>query len=141
MSRSAADIFKEAAAKPVKAKRRRRAPFSIRLSDDERAKLERKAGKRSLGSYARAKLLGDDQQPRRTAAAKPSIDYALLGQALGKLGKSEQVSCLFLLLVAAEENRVTVSEKDRAALHDACTGVREMRAALMGALGLRDDSS
>ena len=140
MSPSISAQFAKAAAKP-KVKRRRPAPFSIRLSDDERAHLERKAGKRSLGAYARAKLLGDVEELRRKAAAKPSVDYAMLGQVLGKLGKSEQVSCLFLLLVAAEKNRVTMSEKDRAALHAACADVREVRSAIMGALGLRGEES
>ena len=138
MSQTLSTQFAKAAAKP-KAKRRRPAPFSIRLSDDERAYLERKAGRLPLGAYARAKLLGDEEAPRRKAAAKPSVDYAMLGQVLGKLGKSEQVACLFLLLLAAEKNRVTMSEDDRAALHESCAAVREVRAAVMGALGLRGE--
>lgn len=133
------DSFNRSAAAKPKSRRKRPAPFSIRLSDEERAILQRKAGKRSLGAYARAKLLGDEEAPRRKAAAKPSVDSVLLGQVLGKLGKSEQVACLFLLLVAAEKNRITMSEKDRAALHAACDDVREVRAVLMSALGLRGD--
>lgn len=140
MSRTLSTQFAKAA-KPGKAKPKRRRPssLSIRVTDDERAILERKAGKRSIGAYVREKVLGDKQAPRRKAAAKPPVDYAMLGQVLGKLGKSEQVACLFLLLVAAEKNRVTMSEKDRAALHAACDDVREVRAVLMSALGLRGD--
>lgn len=141
MSRNLASQFADAAAKPPKRKPKRRRPssLSIRVSDEERAILERKAGKRSLGAYVREKALGDEQAPRRKGATKPAIDSVLLGQVLGKLGKSEQVACLFLLLVAAEKNRVTMSEKDRAALHAACVDVREVRAAVMGALGLRGE--
>jgi len=84
-------------------------------------------------------VLGEQEAPRRKAAAKPSIDYAMLGQVLGKLGKPEQVSCLFLLAVAAEGRRVAMTEKDRAALHAACADVREMRTLLVGALGLRGE--
>lgn len=139
MSRTLSNQFATAAAKPAKRKPKRRRPssLSIRVSDEERAILARKAGKRSIGAYVREKVLGDDQTPRRKSAGKPAVDSIMLGQVLGKLGKSEQVACLFLLLVAAEKNHVTMSEKDRAALHAACADVREVRAALMGALGLR----
>ncbi len=120
-------------------KHKRPAPFSIRLSAEERASLERKAGSRPLGRYIRAKLLGDDETPRK-AARTPTIDYALLGQVLGMLGKSEQVSCLFLLLAAAEAERVRLGEAERQALDEACTDVREMRALLIRALGLRSET-
>lgn len=141
MSRSLTKKFvKVAGAKTSTGKKRKRpAPFAIRLSDEERAILQRKAGKRSIGAYVRETVLGDEQAARRKGAAKPAIDSVLLGQVLGKLGKSEQVECLFLLLVAAEKNRVNMSEKDRAALHDACADMREVRAALMSALGLRGE--
>ncbi len=118
------------------AKHKRPAPFSIRLSAEERAWLERKAGSRPLGRYIRAKLLGDDETPRKAARA-PSIDYALLGQMLGMLGKSEQVSCLFLLLAAAEAEHVALGEAERQALDEACADVHEMRTLLIRALGLR----
>ncbi|NQW11386.1 MAG: hypothetical protein HQ481_16090 [Alphaproteobacteria bacterium] len=136
MSPAISAQFAKAAAKP---KRRRPSSLSIRVSDEERAILKRKAGKRSLGAYVRHVVLGEQEAPRRKAAAKPSIDYAMLGQVLGKLGKPEQVSCLFLLAVAAEGRRVAMTEKDRAALHAACADVREMRTLLVGALGLRGE--
>ena len=141
MSRTLASQFADAAAKPAKRKPKRRCPssLSIRVSDEERAILERKAGKRSLGAYVREMALGDAQAPRRKGAVKPPVDYAMLGQALGKLGKSEQVSCLFLLLVAAEKQRVSLTAQDRAALQAACADVREVRALVMGALGLRGE--
>lgn len=120
-----------------KPKRHRPSPLSIRITDEERAILERKAGKRSLGAYVRDAALGEEQAPRRKAAAKPSLDYALLGQILGKLGQSEQVACLFLLLAAAEADRITMAEEERTALHAACADMREVRALVMGALGLR----
>jgi hypothetical protein len=119
-------------------KHKRPAPFSIRLSAEERAWLERKAGSRPLGRYIRAKLLGDDQTPRKAGRA-PTIDYALLGQMLGMLGKTEQVSCLFLLLAAAKNERVAIGEAERQALDEACADIREMRALLIRALGLRSE--
>tara|TARA_R110002074_G_scaffold20119_16_gene64012 strand:+ start:1147 stop:1575 length:429 start_codon:yes stop_codon:yes gene_type:complete len=118
---------------------KRPAPFSIRLSADERAALERKAGQRPLGSYIRTKLLGDDVTPRKASRA-PTIDYALLGQVLGMLGQSDQVRCLFMLLVAAEAGSIELADDENAALMQACDEVHEMRSVLVKALGLRGSS-
>jgi hypothetical protein len=137
MSESLSPTFANTARKSTKPKRRRPFSVSIRVSDAERETLKRKAGRRSIGAYVREKALGDDQEPRRKNAAKPSIDYALLGQLLGKLGKSDQVSCLFLLAVAAEAERLVLSDGERASLQAACEDVRDMRSMLMQALGLR----
>ena len=115
---------------------KRPAPFSIRLSDQERAYLERKAGRRPLGKYIRVKLLGDQEAPRKTTRAT-TIDYAMLGQVLGMLGKSEQISCLFHLLAAAEADRLALDDAEKKALFDACEEVRDMRALLITALGLK----
>lgn len=132
---SASKPFKSAAS----AKPKRPAPFSIRLSAEERAYLERKAGSRPLGGYIRAKLLGDAEAPRK-AARSPSIDYAMLGQVLGVLGKSELATHLCLLTAAAEAGRLELAEQDRTALKGACEDVREVRALLVEALGLKSGS-
>jgi hypothetical protein len=131
-----------AGTKPVrrasrKAKTKRPAPFSIRLSEEERAHLERKAGTRPLGAYIREKLLdGEETQPRKPSRA-PTIDYAALAQVLGLLGKSQQIQCLFLLALAEEKNRLTMPEEECAALQAACADVRDMRVLLVKALGLK----
>ena len=137
MSLSAPEQFTAAAAGPSKPKTRQRpAPFPIRLSPDERAYLEGKAGNRPLGAYIRSELLGDAEAPRKTTR-KPPIDFVLLGRVLGMLGKSDQVTCLFLLLAAAESEHVRMTETERTVLHEACADVREMRTALIKSLGLR----
>jgi len=116
MSLSASRQFAKAAVKQSPAlKRDWPAPFSIRLSAEERAYLKRKAGSCPLGTYIRAKRLAG-RATRRKPVRAPSMDCALLGQMLGKLGQSEQVSCLFLLLAAAEAEQVVMAEDDRAAL-------------------------
>jgi hypothetical protein len=136
MSQSATETFKNSAKRAPK--RRRASSISIRVSATEQEALKRKAGKRSVGAYVRERALGEDQEPRRKASSKPPLDYGLLAQLLGKLAKSDQVSCLFLLSVAAEADRVELAENERAALEVACADVRDMRSMLMQALGLRD---
>tara|TARA_R110000868_G_scaffold64234_3_gene193106 strand:+ start:723 stop:1139 length:417 start_codon:yes stop_codon:yes gene_type:complete len=137
MSLSKTEQFAAAAAGPSKPKTRQRpAPFPIRLSPDERSYLESKAGNRPLGTYIRSELLGDAEAPRK-AARKPPIDSALLGRILGLLGQADQVKVLFMLLAAAESERISMAEKERTALQEACADVREMRTVLIKALGLR----
>ena len=126
----------ESFAAKARAKRKRPAPFPIRLSHEERAHLERKAGNRPLGTYIRERLLGDEAE-RRKSVRVPSVDYALLGRVLGLLGESELARHMCLLAVAAESGRVNLAEEDRSALRDACSAVTEMRALLVRALGLR----
>ena len=121
-------------------RRKRPSPFSIRLSAEERAYLKRKAGRRPLGRYIRDKLLDGTEAPRKPSPAPPT-EYVLFARLLGALGESEQLSCLFLLLAAAEAERVILAEKDRAALRSACADVREMRALLVKALGLKFGSA
>ena len=56
---------------------------------------------------------------------------------MGLLGKSDQVKCLFLLLAAAEAERINLKAQERAALHAACADIDEMRSILIKALGLK----
>lgn len=119
------------------AAKKRPAPFSIRLTAEERALLKRKAGNRSVGAYVRSKLLDEkDTHPRKPSRA-PVIDYVALGQVLGTLGKSELATNLCLLAVAAEAGNFAASEEERAMLRAACDDVQDMRIQLVKALGLK----
>ena len=131
--------FTKASANPTKRRQQRKRPYSlsVRLSDDEHALLKRKAGSRPLGAYLRQRALGEQEEPRRKTRAKPPLDAALLGRMLGLLGKSDQVKCLFLLLAAAEAERINLKAQERAALHAACADIDEMRSILIKALGLK----
>ncbi len=115
---------------------KRPAPFSIRFSAEERALLERRAGRQALGSYIRAVLL-DGKDVQRMPPA-PKIDYALLGQVLAKLGKSELSSSLCLLAAAAEHGALPVDEELESDLRAACAHIRAMRAMLIVALGVKE---
>jgi len=120
----------------AKSKPHRPAPFSIRLSEEERAYLERKAGNKPLGAYIRSRLLEDAEASRKPSRA-PSMDYALLGKILGLLGKSELASRLCLLAVATEAGRIALAEEEREALLEACADMHEVRALLVASLGLK----
>ena len=112
----------------------RPAPFSIRMSDEERAQLSREAQERHLrlGTYIRSRLFSESH------AGLSPVDYALLGQLLAALGGSELASSLCLLAVAAEQGALPVDKELESDLKAACDEVMEMRAMLVSALGLRE---
>jgi hypothetical protein len=116
--------------------KKRPAPLSIRLTEEERAYLKRKAGKKSVSAYVRDKALGEAANARNPVQS-PKVDYEMLGRILGILGKSELSKNLCLLAVAAEHGALIVDEDVEADLKAACADVREIRLLLIRALGLR----
>lgn len=139
--------FRQAAAT---ARRKRRSddvskPFSIRLSEDERAVLLREAGKVSLAAHIRRKLFGAGVLPprRRPLSRKspsPSADRKVLGQILAALGQSNLSANLATIAKAASMGALPVTPELSDELHRACGDIRAMREALMKALGLKSGS-
>lgn len=117
-------------------------PFSIRLTPDERANLERRAGKQALGDYIRARLFGQDRQAGTPKPAKPrpqstTIDKKTAAQALGLLGKSELSGSLKKLSEASRLGALPVTPETESALQRACHDVAAIKSALMTALGIK----
>jgi len=112
-------------------------PFSLRLTFDERATLERAAGDWPLGKYIRFRLLNGEEAPRkvRKRTRKPLKDERALGQLLAELGKSRVANNLNQLARAANTGSLPVTPDTERALRKACAAVQEMRILLMQALG------
>lgn len=110
-------------------------PFSLRLSFEERARLEQAAAGMPLGAYIRSKLFGTDLTPRRTRGHAPVKDHAALGQVLGALGASRLSSNLNQIAKAAHIGALPVTPELEEELSEACSAVQSMRAELMRALG------
>ena len=69
----------------AKPKKKRPAPLSLRVTEEERALLKELAGRRSVNAYIRDKVFADKASPRRSyRMARP--DAAAIGQALARLG-------------------------------------------------------
>jgi len=111
-------------------------PFSIRLTLEERAALERAAVGLPLGAFVRERLFGSDLEPRRTRGKHPVKDHEALGRALALLGASRLSSNLNQLAKAVNTGSLPVTPETERDLHSACEAVAEMRAALMQALGV-----
>lgn len=111
------------------------APFSLRLSREERNELEQAAAGTPLGTFIRQKLFDGDLTPRRTRGRSPVKDHTALAQVLAALGRSRLSSNLNQLAKAAHLGALPVAPEVENNLVDACEQVRGMRKALMQALG------
>lgn len=120
--------------------RKKTRPFSIRLTEDERRHLEAAAGSVPIGAYVRQRLLGESQQRRLVRSRVVVRDQVAIAGLLAELGQSRLASNLNQLAKAANIGALPVTPDTEKELVDACANVREMRDALMRALGLREAS-
>lgn len=109
-------------------------PVSIRLSADERSRLEAEAGRRSLSEYIRTRLFGENRRVRAIPA--PKIEARQLAHVLAVLGQSELAPSLRELLRAVQIGDLPAPEKIEESLVTACAATMEIRRHLMIALGL-----
>lgn len=115
-------------------------PFSLRLTLEERARLEAEAGDLPLGAYIRERLLGDAVAPRKRRGNSPVKDKEALGRVMGALGASRLSANLNQLARAVNTGSLPVTPETEAELQQACQEVAKMRADLLRALvGAMDD--
>lgn len=110
-------------------------PFSLRLTFEERTRLEQEASGMALGAYIRMRLFGDDAEPRRTRGKFPVKDHEALGRVLGALGASRLSSNLNQLARAVNSGSLPVTPETEEILFDACNEILAMREELLRALG------
>lgn len=131
--------FQDASATASPTRRRRRPrPFSLRLTFEERARLEKDAGNMPLGAYIRSRLFdkpASDRSPRR--CKRPVKDDQALGQLLGELGRARIANNLNQLAKAANSGSLPLTPETEKSIREACEGIHWMRIALMQALGLQ----
>lgn len=116
-------------------------PFSIRLTPDERADLERRADKQALGDFIRARLFGQSR-PTSTPKVRPqstTIDQTTAARGLALLGKAELASSLKALSEAVHLGALPVTPETEAAINRACRDVATLKTLFMAALGIRED--
>lgn len=119
---------------------KRPAPFSIRLSESERARLLDEARGAPLGSYIKAKVLSNPLPVRLRRTGLCVEDRKALAQALALLGQSRLSSNLNQLAYAANIGALPLDAQTDAELKAALAGIRELRAVLLTALGLKPEA-
>lgn len=115
---------------------KRLAPFSLRLTFEERAKIESHAGNMPIGAYIKSVLLTEDAPKYRTRKKGPVSDQVALAIVLAKLGESRFASNLNQLARAANIGSFVFDEDSKRLIDDACVHITEIRALLLSAFGM-----
>lgn len=110
-------------------------PFSLRLTYEERARLDAERGDKSLAAYIRERLFGTDAAPRKRRGNSPVQDKEALGRMAGALGQSGLSQNLNQLAKAVNTGSLPVTPEIEAEIKEACREISEMRAELLAALG------
>jgi hypothetical protein len=111
-------------------------PFSLRLTFEERAKLERDAAGMALGAYIRSRLLDPETVAPRKRGKFPVKDHQALAQLLGLLGQSRLANNVNQLARAANTGSLAVTPDTEAALMSATADINHMRQLLIQALDI-----
>lgn len=112
-------------------------PFSLRFSEEERAILRARAGKRSMGEYIRGVLFGSGVSARKVKRRNPSETDKENAAQLAGLGQSRLASNMNQIAKAAHMGALPVTPDLVEELWKACEDIRTMRRALVGSLGLK----
>ncbi|MEO0667154.1 MAG: hypothetical protein AAFZ99_04510 [Pseudomonadota bacterium] len=121
--------------------KKREAPFSLRLTFEERSKLEAAANGVPLGTYIKAVLFDDDLPQVRRRNTQPVKDHQVLGCVLAALGQSRLSANLNQMARAVNTGTLPVHPETEADLRQACSDVHMMRAALLEAFGKEGGAS
>lgn len=119
---------------------KRPAPFSLRLSAEERARLIAEAGGAPLGAYIKAKLLGAAPPVRMRRTGLAVADRQALAQALALLGQSRLANNLNQLAHAANIGALPLTPETESELAASIRDVRAIRRLLLCALGLKTEA-
>ena len=111
-------------------------PFSLRLTFEERAKLERDAAGMALGAYIRSRLLDPETVAPRKRGKFPVKDHQALAQLLGLLGQSRLANNVNQLAHAANTGSLAVTPDTEEALMSATADIQQMRQLLIQALDI-----
>lgn len=110
-------------------------PFSLRLTYEERARLDAERGGMTLAAYIRERLFGENAAPRKKRGNSPVQDKEALGRLAGALGQSRLSQNMNQLAKAVNTGSLPVTPETEAEIKEACREISELRMALLAALG------
>jgi len=112
----------------------------VRLTEDERRELDRRAGEMAVGAYVRSVLFAEGMYQRQSRGSRaPVKGHAVLAEVLACLGSSRIGESLERLADAAETGVLQFDPNAPAAIRRACTDIIAVRLLLMKALGFQVD--
>ena len=118
-------------------RKKRTPPFSLRLTFEQRARLEQDAAGSSLSAYIHERLFGAEAPAaRRKRGKSPVKDQQAIAELLAKLGQSRLSSNLNQLARLANLGALPVTPDTETAIIEAAEDIAAMRKLLIEALGL-----
>ena len=124
-------IFKNATGK-------RQAPFSLRLTFEERAELEKDAAGFSLSGYIKWRLFDPDRPRPKKRGKVPVKDHKILAALIAMLGQSRLAANINQLAKAVHTGSLPVTPETEANLKKASQDIASIREMLIEALGLKE---
>ena len=118
---------------PVGGKHKRPSPFSIRLTEDERAQLLEQANGTPLGTYIKSRLFSGASYRTRSR----QVDKEALGKVLSALGQSRIPQNLKKIAKAANIGTMPVTPDLLEELHQTCGELKALRQEIVATLGMR----
>ena len=109
-------------------------PFSMRFSEEERARLDALAGDMTVAAYVRSRLL-DTPNPRRRRKRRFDVNQSLLKKLVRELGRQHISSRLHLIMNAIDDGDLGVDDKLELELRYLCSELRHLRRNIRKALG------
>ncbi|MET1414402.1 hypothetical protein ABVF61_19180 [Roseibium sp. HPY-6] len=122
-----------------KQKKKRIAPLSVRLSKEQRAQLEQEAAGIALNAYVLSKLFDDAKPKRRRRRKKATKQDKAIARALRRLGHCGIATYLVSQIVAVEEGRLLLTDKEEKDLRAAHAELDRIRRDLVEAMGLESE--
>lgn len=143
MSNAVKNRFQEASGatpKPLP-KRSTLSPVTLRLTHEERARLEELAQGMTLSAYIRACVFAEQSRRRKRRPASVVEDKKAIAEALALLGQSRIANNLNQLAYHANINALAIGPDEAAQIEEAYEYVLSIRSLLLTALGASSASS
>ncbi|WP_231704035.1 MobC family plasmid mobilization relaxosome protein [Cochlodiniinecator piscidefendens] len=112
----------------------RPAPFSLRLTEDERQRLETQAGGMPLASYIKSVVFAEDAPKHRARRRPPVAEQQLLAEVLARLGQTQHANNLNQIAKHLNQGTLMIDPELEVDLNRAFAEIAWMRVTLMQAL-------
>lgn len=111
-------------------------PVSLRMTFEEKMRLDREAAGMSLAAYIRWRLFDPNNPPPKSRGKHPVKDHQALSQLLALLGQSRLANNMNQLARAANSGSLPFTPETERLLTEAAADIAEMRRLLLEALNL-----
>ena len=115
----------------------RLAPFSLRLTPEERSQLESQAGAMPLASYIKSVVFAAEAPKYRKRRKPPVAEQQLLAEVLARLAQTRQANNLNQIAKHLNQGTLIVDPELEEDLKRVVAEVAWIRATLMEALGVK----